>query len=113
MFFVVTSSKLDFNLSFVPYSIGFAIAYAVASIFMVLAIAHGSLTLTSLFISYSLMIPTFYGLIIGDTVGAGFIPGLLLLVISLFLTNNSDEKAKFSFKWIMWSLAALITAGPI
>ena len=101
LFFVVTSSKFSFDISFIPYSIGFAISYAVASVFMVLAIAYGSLSLTSLFISYSLMIPTFYGLIIGDTVSTGFIPGMLLLVISLFLTNKSDEKAKISLKWII------------
>lgn len=101
LFFVVTSSKFSFDISFIPYSIGFAVSYAVASVFMVLAIAYGSLSLTSLFISYSLMIPTFYGLIIGDTVSTGFIPGMLLLVISLFLTNKSDEKAKISLKWII------------
>ena len=101
LFFVVTSSKFSFDISFIPYSIGFAVSFAVASVFMILAIAYGSLSLTSLFISYSLMIPTFYGLIIGDTVSTGFIPGMLLLVISLFLTNKSDEKAKISLKWII------------
>lgn len=101
LFFVVTSSKFSFDISFIPYSIGFAVSFAVTSVFMVLAIAYGSLSLTSLFISYSLMIPTFYGLIIGDTVSTGFIPGMLLLVISLFLTNKSDEKAKISLKWII------------
>lgn len=111
LFFVVTSTKLNFNLSFVPYSIGFAISYAVASVFMVLAIAYGSLSLTSLFISYSLMIPTFYGLIIGDPIGKGFILGMILLVISLFLTNKSDEKAKISFKWIIFVILSFVGNG--
>ncbi len=111
MFFVVTSSKLDFNLSFVPYSIGFAISYAIASVFMVLAIAYGSLSLTSLFVSYSLMIPTFYGLIIGDPIGKGFIPGMILLIISLFLTNKSDEKTKISFKWIIFVILSFVGNG--
>ncbi len=111
LFFVVTSSKLDFNLSFVPYSIGFAISYAIASVFMVLAIAYGSLSLTSLFVSYSLMIPTFYGLIIGDPIGKGFIPGMILLIISLFLTNKSDEKTKISFKWIIFVILSFVGNG--
>ena len=38
LFFVFTSSKLNFNLSFVPYSIAFAVSYAVSSVFMVLAL---------------------------------------------------------------------------
>ena len=96
LFFVVTSSEMHFDTSFIPYSVGFAVAYAVASVFMVLAIAYGSLSLTSLFVSYSLLIPTFYGLMMGEMVGAGFIPGMILLLVSLFLTNKSDEKVKIS-----------------
>ena len=111
LFFVVTSSKFSFDISFIPYSIGFAVSYAVASVFMVLAIAYGSLSLTSLFISYSLMIPTFYGLMIGDPIGKGFIPGMILLVISLFLTNKMDEKGKISFKWIMFVILSFVGNG--
>ena len=110
-FFVVTSSELNFSLSFIPYSIGFAIAYAVASVFIVLAIAYGSLSLTSLFISYSSMIPTFYGLILGDDISKGFIPGMILLVISLFLTNKMDEKGKISFKWIIFVILSFAGNG--
>ena len=111
LFFVATSSKLNFNLTYVPYSIGFAVAYAVSSVFMVLAIAYGSLSLTSLFISYSLMIPTIYGLILGEPVGNGFLPGMILLVISIFLTNKRDEKAKISFKWVIFVLLSFIGNG--
>lgn len=111
LFFVVTSSKFSFDISFIPYSISFAVSYAVASVFMVLAIAYGSLSLTSLFISYSLLIPTFYGLIIGDPIGKGFIPGMILLVISLFLTNKSGEKGKISFKWIIFVILSFVGNG--
>lgn len=111
LFFVVTSSEFHFNLSFVPYSIGFAASYAVSSVFMVLAIAYGSLSLTSLFISYSLMIPTFYGLMIGDTVGSGFLPGIGLLVVSIFLTNKRNEKTKISFKWIVCVVLSFVGNG--
>lgn len=111
LFFVVTSSKFSFDISFIPYSISFAVSYAVASVFMVLAIAYGSLSLTSLFISYSLLIPTFYGLIIGDPIGKGFIPGMILLVISLFLTNKSGEKANVSFKWLSFVFLSFLGNG--
>ncbi len=111
LFFVATSSKLNLNLAYVPYSIGFAVAYAVSSVFMVLAIAYGSLSLTSLFISYSLMIPTIYGLILGEPVGNGFLPGMILLVISIFLTNKRDKKAKISFKWVIFVLLSFIGNG--
>lgn len=111
-FFVITSPKLSFDLSFIPYSIGFAISYAVASVFMVLSIAHGSLSLTSLFISYSLMIPTLYGLIfLKDTISVGFIVGLILLIISFSLINKNDEKIKFSLKWIIFVILSFVGNG--
>ena len=116
LFFVVTSPKLSFDVSFVPYSIGFALAYATASVGGVLAIAHGSLSLSSLFMSYSLMIPTFYCLIfLKDPIGKGFMVGMILLLISLFLidysSENNGEKTKFSFKWIMFVLLSFFGNG--
>lgn len=112
LFFAVTATKLDFDISFIPYSIGFATSYAIATVFLVLAIAYGSLSLTSLFFSYSLMIPTLYGLVfLKDDISVGFILGLALLVVSLFLVNKNDKKAKFSFKWIICVILAFLGNG--
>ena len=112
LFFAVTATKLDFDLSFIPYSIGFAASYAIATVFLVLAIAYGSLSLTSLFFSYSLMIPTLYGLVfLKDDISVVFILGLALLVVSLFLANKNDKKAKFSFKWIICVILAFLGNG--
>jgi len=111
LFFVVTSPKLHFDVSVLPYSVGFAVAYTVASVGTFFAIAYGSLSLSSLFISYSLMIPTLYGLAIGESVGAGFWPGLGLLAVSLFLTNKPNEKAPVSFKWLVWVILAFVGNG--
>lgn len=112
LFFAVTATKLDFDLSFIPYSVGFAASYAIATVFLVLAIAYGSLSLTSLFFSYSLMIPTLYGLVfLKDDISVVFILGLALLVVSLFLANKNDKKAKFSFKWIICVILAFLGNG--
>ena len=112
LFFAVTATKLDFDISFIPYSIGFAASYAIATVFLVLAIAYGSLSLTSLFFSYSLMIPTLYGLVfLKDDISVVFILGLALLVVSLFLANKNDKKAKFSFKWIICVILAFLGNG--
>jgi drug/metabolite transporter (DMT)-like permease len=112
IFFVVISTELKFDTSYIPYSIGFAVAYAMATVFMTMAIANGSLSLTSLFISYSLMIPTFYGIIfLKDDISIGFILGVFLLIISLFLVNKGDEKARFSFKWIICVVLSFVGNG--
>lgn len=112
LFFVFTSSKLHFNISVLPYSVGFAVSYALVSIFSVLAIAYGSLSLTSLFISYSLMLPTFYGLVfLDDPISIGLIPGILLLFLSLFLINGKNDDMKISFKWIICAIISFVGNG--
>ena len=61
VFFVLTSSGLKWNPSILPYSLGFAMGFGTATICSTLAVACGSLSLTSLITSYSLMVPTVYG----------------------------------------------------
>lgn len=112
LFFILSPSPLDFHISILPYAIGFAVCYTVASVFTVLAIACGSLSLTSLLLSYSLMIPTFYGLIfLHDPISWGFIVGLVFLVVSLFLINKTKETARFSFKWLVYVLLSFVGNG--
>lgn len=112
LFFVATSGGFRFDFAYVPYSVGFATSYAVSSVFTVLAVAFGSLSLTSLFTSFSLMIPTFFGLLfLRESIGVGFIPGLLLLSASLFLINKKDEEIKFSPKWIVCVLLSFVGNG--
>lgn len=98
LFFVITSSGLHFEAGILPYSAVFAVCYAAASVATVLAIAWGSLSLTLLFIAYSLIMPTLYGLFfLKDLVGAGFVPGLMLLFISIFLINKKRRRKKRNF----------------
>ncbi len=114
LFFVITSSGLHFEAGILPYSIVFAVAYATASVATVLGIAWGSLSLTLLFVAYSLIMPTLYGLIfLKDPVGFGFVPGLILLFTSIFLINvkKGEEKEKFSLKWIVCVIIAFLGNG--
>lgn len=100
--------RLDFAWEVVPYSLGFSLAFGVTLVMSVLAIKLGSLSLTSLISSYSLVIPTFYGLFfLGEQAGSFFYPGLLLLGISLFLINGkcmADGRIT-----LPWMAAAFLT----
>ena len=112
LFFVFTSDGLDFNLAVLPYSLGFAAAYCLAIALGVVAVKEGSLSLTSLITSYSLMMPTFYGLIfLNDPISFGLIPGLVLLVISLYFINKKDGESKFSPLWIVSVTVVFIGNG--
>ena len=104
IFFVLSSGfKLNFTWEFVPYSVAFAITYATASIGIVYAMRYGSMAISTLVISYSLLIPTAYGVIfVGDDIGYIAYIGIAMLLISIFLLNTNNGEIKFSFKWIIW-----------
>ncbi len=113
LFFIISSGfKLQFNVALLPYSIGFAITYGLALVGSNLAIAHGSLALTSLVSSYSLIIPTLFGIIfLKESIDITVYIGIALLLISLFLINFKNETFKFSFIWLVCVVIAFISNG--
>ena len=103
LFFIVTSKEFRWDSRIIPYSIAFALSFAVSNLFGVLAIGAGPLSLSSLMISYSLMIPTFYGIFfLKEPISIFFLTGLCLLVISLFLVNKKNDKSPITFKWMLF-----------
>ena len=114
LFFAVTAGG---NLTFVKelyvYSFGFALSYGAAILFLFLAIKHGSLALTTLVMSYSLIIPALVGLVVYDEkASVSLFIGLALLCISLALINNKgEEKTIINIKWIVYVLLAFFGNG--
>lgn len=119
IFFTVTAKDISFNKDLLLYSVFFAVSYICAMVFVVAAMANGSLSITTLIVSYSLMIPTLYGLFaLKDPVGKGFLPGIILLVISLLMmnikkgeSNQSNQSIKISFKWVIYVALAFFGNG--
>ena len=112
IFFALTSGSLDFNADIIPYSAAFAIAYTAGVVGSVIAIASGPLSLTSLIVSFSLMLPTLYGLIfLGDPISIGLFPGLALLAASLVLINKRDKGTKINVKWVISVIFAFMGNG--
>ena len=106
--FFIFQLKLPFDMDagVLPYALLFGAGYGSVALFSVLAISCGSLSLTSLITSYSLIIPTLYGLIFkGDKISFFLIIGLILLMISLFLINFSKDNTgnnKINIKWLIF-----------
>lgn len=112
VFFAVISGGLQWNWGFLPYSAGFALAYGMCTMCGVLAIANGPLSITTLVVSYSLMLPTLYGLLfLGDPITPGLIFGIVLLVISLFLVTKKNKEAPLTLKWGIYALLTFIGNG--
>ena len=112
LFFIFTAGGFSFDAGLIFYAFLFAASYLSASVFCVMAIAYGSLSLTALITSYSLMLPTLYGIVfLKDPIGSGLIPGIVMLVISLFLTNKKSDDTKITLKWIVCVFIAAVGNG--
>ena len=113
LFFAVTASyPLCFTADMLPFALGFAACYCASAIFSILAINCGSLSLTSLAISYSLLIPTVFGLLFwGDEPTPFFFIGLAFLIVSLLLINSKDGEIKITPKWALFVLIAFLGNG--
>ena len=116
IFFIIAAiainGGLDFELSVLPYSIAFAVSFALSAIGSLIAISCGSLSLTSLIIQYSMMVPAFYGILfLNDGVSVGLIFGIILLAVSLVLINKKVDGVVFSVKWIVSVLVAFCGNG--
>lgn len=113
VFVVIAKGKLNFNIDVLMYAILFAISYFSASVFSFLAISTGSLSLSSLIIQYSLVVPTFYGLIaLDEPIKATLILGIFLLCISLIFVNLEGKgEKKITLKWGMFAFLAFLGNG--
>lgn len=113
IFFLVTSRDFVWDFGIVPYAVLFALSYSLAVVFSTYAMSCGSISLTALIVSYSLTIPTLYGLIfLNEPFSGGLLPGLVLLMISLFLINNKkNDTVIITKKWILYVFLAFIGNG--
>jgi len=114
VFFSFMAIGEPFSVNVIPYSLLFAIMYSLGTLMYVLALKCGSMGLTALIISYSLMVPTVYGLIFwNETLDKVQIIGIIALCVSLFLVRDEaePEKKKASAKWLVFMSLAFIGNG--
>lgn len=113
LFFVVSSGlRLTFTTEVFWYSLAFAISFMSAMIGMFLSIKWGALSISMLVISYSLVVPTLYGILfLKESLSVIRIVGLILLMISLFLIVDRSQKAVFSIRWLIALLCAFFGNG--
>ncbi len=115
LFFVFTSGfDLQFTAKLVPYSISYALGYSAAYIATVLAVRYGSMAIASLILSFTLIFPTFYGVIVrGDDLGLIQILGFVFLFSAMFLSksHSTAEGKKVSPKWVICVVIAFLGNG--
>lgn len=117
IFFAISSGgKLDFsNAALLPYAVIFGISFGTAVVGNFLALQSGPLSFTTLFVNFSLLIPTVYGIIFYDEpIGIFLIVGLVFLALSIIAVNLKEKgikEKKINIKWIVFTLLSFIGNG--
>lgn len=118
LFLLGGESTFTIDENMLKYALPYGVCFTVTTLFTMLAVSTGDLSLTGLFISFSLIIPTLYGIIfLNDSVTVWFYIGLLLFFACLILTNvkfggkNKTEKKPVSLKWIIYVALAAVSNG--
>lgn len=111
-FLAISGMRLHITAEILPYAFGFALFYGMAVLSGLLAIRCGSLALTSLVSAYSLMIPTFFGILfLDEKADPLFYLALLILGVSLFLMNAGRRGVRITPAWVAIAFCAFLGNG--
>ncbi len=113
LFIFQSGFNLEFQYVGLIYSFLFAVAYCSAIVFQFVALKNGPLSLTILIVSYSLIIPAFYGIFfLKERFSALMIVGLVFLAISLVMTVEfKQENKKINLRWFIAVSMAFVGNG--
>lgn len=113
---ITDPQKLTFPAELLPYALVAGVWYCAATILTYIALQIGSFVISLLIISYSIVFTTAYGIIFLDEPTTLFTwLGFALIAISLFLlrrkSDESSEKKKFSFTWLICIAVSCVGNG--
>ena len=114
VFIISSGGEFNFSSDFLPYAIAFAACYSLASIYTLKALFTGPVSVASLLLSYSTMIPAIYSIIAYDEpIDIKLIAGTVLMIFSLFFANmeKKGEQKKITVKWLIYITVAAVTNG--
>ncbi len=104
----------NFNFSWTTFffAMGFACSFSTCIFSSYMAIKTGSLSLSALISSFSIIIPALYSaIILGEKFTTLGIIGLFLLFASLILVNTIEKEKKFNFKWLFFAILSFLGNG--
>lgn len=111
-FFVSGGFKFEFNMGVTVMSLIFGVFFGISTYTSFTALQVGPMSLTSLVLSYSLLLATVYGICFkNEKVSIAMIIGLVFLVVSMVCINLKKDDKKASVKWLILAVAALFSNG--
>jgi drug/metabolite transporter (DMT)-like permease len=95
--------KMQLHLPSFLYAGVYGASQFFSTLFGFLALASGSLALTSTIVSYSVVIPCIFGIVfLDERIGVINGIGFLLLLLSIFLLKKPSDGKKFSKEWLVY-----------
>ncbi|MBR7142015.1 MAG: hypothetical protein IKD06_00590 [Clostridia bacterium] len=111
-FLVLGGFRLSWQPAVVPYALVFAVGYTAAVQCILIATKEGSLALTALVSSYSLIIPVFAGVFwLDEKLGLLRIAAIAMLAVSIYLLNRKTESTHISKKWLLAAAGVFVGNG--
>lgn len=111
-FLIISKFNFIFDKSTIVYSFFCGIGIIGSVVCCNMATRLGSLALTNLIQTFSLAIPTLFGIFfLKEPMGEFTVVGLILLVICLILTNIKNEKYSVTGKWLFWMSISFFSNG--
>ena len=108
----IGSGGFEHHLPTVGYAAGFGVLSSIAMLTVLYAFMYGSLSLTSLLLSYSTIMPVLYGIaFLGEAFTWKTGVGLALLVVSLYLFNIKKENFNITKKWLFFMIVLFLSNG--
>ena len=112
VFLLQLRGDLYFDVQTLLYGAVFAGCYFAAMLFTIKAVGEGSLALTALFLSYSLVIPAAVGvLLLHEQLSQIHIVGILMLLVSLYFVGRPGGQVRITGKWVLCIAIAFFGNG--
>lgn len=113
IFFLISFYKLQLHLPTILFAVGYGVLLFGSNLFGYLALMRGSMAISSLIVSYSVLIPCIFGIaFLNESVTVLRIFGLVLLLVSMyFLRRNLGGDAKKSGRWLMYVVLTFLCNG--
>ena len=113
LFFLISFYRLQLHLPTLLFAAAYGLLLFGSNLFGYLALMSGSMAISSLIVSYSVLIPCIFGIVfLNESVTAFRILGLILLLSSMyFLKHNADGGAKKSGRWLLYVMLTFLCNG--
>lgn len=113
-FFLCTGCGFKISAFSLVWALVFAFVTAAAQFFSLMAMSTGSMSFSVLFTYLGMIIPTVFGMIAyRQTPGIFQIFGLVLMLVTLYLSSGIKKGEKLNLKWLFFALGSFVMWGLV